>query len=209
MIPTLEMPPTQLSGMTWSERVLMLDDSSQRPSYTRAREGGAMVCRYWSCGLLGQICGQVTQKANDIQRPPPGRPPMEHQHIHSAPTGLIQLIHECWAQVCVGYFQLGVALGPTDPRCRFLACSYRGRCCVLACAFPARRPCDAIRLCSWRLITDVIMYALFFVLVVGGWAYGGRAPTTGRAPMPWCCRSSESSTRTCPFRISPPLSRLN
>ena len=50
---------------------------------------------------------QVTQKINELQRPPPGRPPIESAHMLSAPGGYIQLMHECWAQVgchCCYYF---------------------------------------------------------------------------------------------------------
>jgi hypothetical protein len=45
-----------------------------------------------------QIIHQVTQDANKTQKPPPGRPRLDAQHIHSSLPGYVQLMHECWAQ---------------------------------------------------------------------------------------------------------------
>ena len=52
----------------------------------------------WKGLDIVQIIHQVTQDANRTQKPPPGRPRLEAQHIQSSPTGYIQLMHECWAQ---------------------------------------------------------------------------------------------------------------
>lgn len=45
-----------------------------------------------------QIIQRVTHQINETQRPPPGRPAIEHQYRAQAPSGFIQLLEDCWAQ---------------------------------------------------------------------------------------------------------------
>lgn len=52
----------------------------------------------WKGMDIVQIIHQVTQDANKTQKPPPGRPRLDAQHIHSSLPGYVQLMHECWAQ---------------------------------------------------------------------------------------------------------------
>ena len=56
-------------------------------------------CIPWKGMDLVQVIHQVTQESNRVQKPPPGRPRIVPQHMHSAPPGYIQLINDCWAQV--------------------------------------------------------------------------------------------------------------
>ena len=41
---------------------------------------------------------QVTQEANQTQKPPPGRPRLEAHHVHSSLPGYVQLMQDCWSQ---------------------------------------------------------------------------------------------------------------
>eukprot|EP00286_Rhodomonas_abbreviata_P026118 CAMPEP_0181297504 /NCGR_PEP_ID=MMETSP1101-20121128/5275_1 /TAXON_ID=46948 /ORGANISM="Rhodomonas abbreviata, Strain Caron Lab Isolate" /LENGTH=1295 /DNA_ID=CAMNT_0023402445 /DNA_START=231 /DNA_END=4118 /DNA_ORIENTATION=+ len=51
----------------------------------------------WKGMDIVQIIQQVTQKSNETVKPPPGRPPVDHIHLQSAPQGFVQVMHECWA----------------------------------------------------------------------------------------------------------------
>jgi len=51
----------------------------------------------WKDMDVVQIIQKVTHHANEVQRPPPGRPPIEQMHRMNAPCGYIQLLEDCWA----------------------------------------------------------------------------------------------------------------
>ncbi len=51
-----------------------------------------------SLSLARALSLQVTQEANQTQKPPPGRPRLEAHHVHSSLPGYVQLMHDCWAQ---------------------------------------------------------------------------------------------------------------
>ena len=51
-----------------------------------------------SLSLARALSLQVTQEANQTQKPPPGRPRLEAHHVHSSLPGYVQLMHDCWAE---------------------------------------------------------------------------------------------------------------